>query len=71
MANHRVRFCPKGHDKDAPGGSYLVTRYTQAGNPTPGRECAGCQALYRERKRARRKEEVRCNEHHQQNSGRV
>lgn len=37
MAHPLVRYCPHGHDKNAPGGQYVSVSYGKR-----RRECAGC-----------------------------
>lgn len=45
MARPRRRFCPHGHDKDAPGGSYNTVQYTVKGTLVFRRNCAMCDKL--------------------------
>ena len=42
MARPRIRFCPKGHDKDAPGGSHWFQVRTLKGTITWQRRCVKC-----------------------------
>ena len=52
MARPRKRFCPYGHDRDAPGGSRWRLGRTLKGTPTRYRVCVECA-----RARDRRKQE--------------
>jgi hypothetical protein len=42
MSRERTRYCPRGHDKDLPGGSRWWVRKTKAGGKTWNRLCAIC-----------------------------
>lgn len=42
MAKPRVRFCPKGHDKDAPDGSKFYMAKTLKGTEVLVRDCRLC-----------------------------
>jgi hypothetical protein len=47
MANHRKRFCPRGHDKDAIGAVYWYFTKTLKGTPTLVRHCKLCARIFR------------------------
>lgn len=42
MPRPRTRYCPQGHDKDAPGGSYWFWTRTLKGTPVRQRDCKIC-----------------------------
>lgn len=42
MSRPRKRFCPQGHDKDAPGGSKWYRTRTNKGTWTKARQCVLC-----------------------------
>ncbi len=45
MARPRSKYCPKGHDKDAPGGSCWRKGRTLKGTINTKRSCAICDKL--------------------------
>ena len=52
MAAPRVRFCPRGHDKDAPGGSYWSHDRNYKGHLIKHRHCAECQRMWKRQRYA-------------------
>src|ERR1017187_6610857 len=60
MAQPRRRFCPRGHDKDLPNGSYWSTDHTLKGTPTRQRQCAECHKLAADAQRIARRACIHC-----------
>ena len=45
MSRPRKRFCPHGHDKDAPNGSYWRYIHTLKGTKIRARDCRKCRNI--------------------------
>jgi hypothetical protein len=56
MSRPRQRFCPHGHDKDAPGNSRWEQVLTLKGTSTGHRSCIPChREIYQPKQRQRRR----------------